>query len=149
MNVFINSYIIICDQLAISFPRMCMIRLYLKKTKFWPVLSSLFGHFGIFWAENKHFKHVLRKLWSPCHKLSNDIWYDYIWRKPIFTHFWSIFGPFRAILGLEMKIFKHLYENCDHLAISFPTIYDMTIFEENQFFTIFGLFLVHLGPFWA
>ena len=68
------------------------------------------------------------------------------------THFLPIlvlFGPFWAILGPKMKNLTNLYKGCIHLAISFPMVYDTTLFGENQFLTIFGPFLVHFWPFWA
>ena len=108
--------------------------------------GALLGYFG---PKNENFDFFLQYLCSPPHKLSNDIWYDYIWRKPIFTHFQSFFGPFWAILGPKMKNLKNLSKFCIHLIISFPTIYDTSIFEENPFLPIFGPFLVHFGPFWA
>ena len=124
-----------------------MIRLYLKKPNFWPFLDhfwSILGHFG---PKNEKFENPLQVLYSPRHKLSNDIWHDYTRRKPIFDHFWSFFGPFWAILGTKTKILKKLYKICIHLPISFPTIYDTTIFEETQFLTIFGPFWAILGHF--
>ena len=126
-----------------------MIRLYLKKTDFWPFLLlfwAILGHFGL---KNKKIGKTLQNLYSPPHKLSNHIWYDYIWRNPIFDHFWTIFGPFWATLSPKMKNLKTLYKCCVRLAISFPTIYDTTILEENPFLTIFGPFLVRFGPFWV
>ena len=62
------------------------------------------------------------------------------------SHFCPFFGPFWTILGLKMKNLIFFYKICIHLFISFPTIYDMTIFQENQFLTNFGPFLGHFGP---
>ena len=135
-----------CDHLAIRFSTMYDSTIFKEKpflTLFLVLFWDVMGHSG---SKSKKFHLFIQKLRSPCHKLSNGIWYDYIWRKPIFGTFWSFFALFWAILGPKVKKFRHFYEICNHLVISFPTIYDMTIFEENQFLTLFGPFLVHFGP---
>ena len=63
-------------------------------------------------------------------------------KKNIFDHFWSFFGPFWVILGPKMTNFIFCYKSCYRLAISFPTIYDATLFGEKPFLTIFGIDII-------
>ena len=117
-----------------------LIQLHTLKLNFYNIApKSTHVHFG---PKNEKFHFFLRKFSSPLHKLSNDIWYDYIWRKPVFDLFWAILGHFQP-QNWKFHFFLH------HLFISFPTIYDTTMFEENPFLTFFGPFWGRFGAFRA
>ena len=78
-------------------------------------------------------------------KHSNDIWYNYTWRKPICCLFLVLFRPLWAISSKKWKFWK-IYTNVVFTSPRFPTIYDTTILEENPFFAHFWSFLGHFGP---
>ena len=73
-----------CIHLPIRFPTIYDTTI-IEENTFLPIFGPFLGHFG---PKNENFEKTLQNLYSPPHKLSNDIWYDYIWRKPIFDHFW-------------------------------------------------------------
>ena len=136
MKNFRNSYKS-CYHLAISFSTMYDSTIFKENpflTLFLVLFYAIFGHFG---SKNSIFQFPFQKLRSPCQKLSNGIWYDYIKIKLDFATFWSFFGLFWSNLGQKMKNSKQICKMYDLLAICFPTIYDMTTFEENRFLTLF------------